>query len=412
MSKQDVVIIGDGVAGLMSAYYLLDEKENITIINKSSNIEDKTSFGNAGLLSAFGKEPLSHPGVFMDTVKLFWTKQSAIFFKNILDTQTIKWIYQFFINSSKKNTLKTMSLFEKYGDISCRFYDFFQNDLGHDINYERSGFIIYYHNKKSYEKKKKHIMQNPAIGNILNYKEQNNIAPLLKSKIAQSILLYKNAHIDPEKTIKKLRNYLQDNGVNFVDNDEIIDFEFKDEKIKKAISINGNHYEAENFIMATGHNLALSKILKKKMILLPTRGYSATFKMDESLKPKVPILMIDKFSILTPRKDDVRITSRLEIGFNTTEMDLKKIDGLMSVFQNESFDMKVKDIKPWCGLRALTPNDKPLIGRDNKCTNMMYAMGLGWLGMTFSPAIGKIIADIIISNSDDNEDIRLFSGLS
>ena len=126
MIKQDVVIIGDGIAGLMSAYYLHKEKENITIINKSSNIEDNASFGNAGLLSAFGKEPLSHPGVFMDTIKLFWTKQSAIYFKTLFDKQIIKWIYKFFINSSKKNTLKTMKLFEKYGDISCRFYDFFK----------------------------------------------------------------------------------------------------------------------------------------------------------------------------------------------------------------------------------------------------------------------------------------------
>ncbi len=410
-AKQDIVIIGDGIAGLMSAYYLHKKIKNITIINKTSKIEDKASFGNAGLLSSFGKEPLSHPGIFMDTLKLFLTNNSAISFNNLLNMETIQWIYKFFKNSSRKNTIKTMELFEKYGDISCNFYDFFQNTLGFDINYERSGFMLYFHNNKNYLKKKKQLIKNPNIGNILNYAEQHNLAPLLKSKTSKSILLYKNAHIDPKKTILALKKYLQEHGVKFVDDDEIIDFEFKNNKITKAISINKNSYNADSFIMATGHNLALSKILKKKMILLPTKGYSATFKMDEKLKPKVPILMVDKFAILTPRKDDVRITSRLEIGFTKKDIDLKKVEGIMNIFKNESFDMKIKDITPWAGLRALTPNDRPLIGRDDNCRNMVYAMGLGWLGMTFSPAIGKMIGNIIINDYDDNEDIKLFSGL-
>ncbi|MCP4969371.1 MAG: FAD-binding oxidoreductase, partial [Arcobacter sp.] len=64
------------------------------------------------------------------------------------------------------------------------------------------------------------------------------------------------------------------------------------------------------------------------------------------------------------------------------------------------------------GFRPLTPNDIPLIGRDEKYKNLIYATGLGWLGITFAPAIGYIMNDLIINQKDNknSDDILLFSG--
>jgi D-amino-acid dehydrogenase len=68
--------------------------------------------------------------------------------------------------------------------------------------------------------------------------------------------------------------------------------------------------------------------------------------------------------------------------------------------------------KLWAGFRPLTPNDMPLIGRDEKYKNLIYGMGLGWLGMTFGPSLAMILNDLIINDLEnkDCDDILLFSG--
>ena len=61
----------------------------------------------------------------------------------------------------------------------------------------------------------------------------------------------------------------------------------------------------------------------------------------------------------------------------------------------------MENIIEWTGFRPLTPNDMPLIGRDEKYKNLIYGMGLGWLGMTFGPALATILKDLIINNLEN-----------
>ncbi len=66
----------------------------------------------------------------------------------------------------------------------------------------------------------------------------------------------------------------------------------------------------------------------------------------------------------------------------------------------------------WSGFRPLTPNDIPLIGRDEDVNNLTYCTGLGWLGMTFGPALGSIVSDLVVNDKKNaqSDDILMFSG--
>ena len=65
----------------------------------------------------------------------------------------------------------------------------------------------------------------------------------------------------------------------------------------------------------------------------------------------------------------------------------------------------------WTGFRPLTPNDIPILGFDENYNNLVHATGLGWLGITFAPVIGKIISDVITidKRNETNVDVLLFS---
>lgn len=114
---------------------------------------------------------------------------------------------------------------------------------------------------------------------------------------------------------------------------------------------------------------------------------------------------------MTPRRDTVRITSKLEIGSTNPNIVQKQINSIYKNLSLYTEDFKKENIEEWAGFRPLTINDMPIIGFDKTYKNLVYATGLGWLGITFAPAIGKIINDLITINkkNETNIDILLFS---
>ena len=150
--KRDIIIIGAGIMGLTTAYELFKAGRKVTIIDEN-NITDSTSFGNAGLLSAFDKGPLANPGIVINTLKLMLKGESPVILHPTIDTNIYKWLWKF-VNSANKDRLKrTLALFEKYGHISNDLYEKMQNVDGLDFDFHRRGMLSVFTEQSSYDKK-------------------------------------------------------------------------------------------------------------------------------------------------------------------------------------------------------------------------------------------------------------------
>lgn len=406
--KKDIVIIGGGCIGLMCAYSLHKNGRKVTVIDKS-DINDGASFGNAGLLSAFKKTPLSTPGVLINTLKLMLKGESPVNIHPNLDINLYKWLIKFIASANEQKVKKTLALFERYGEISLDIYkDMIEND---NINFyfRHDGLLLIYTETKSYEEKIKSCT-NKEFYTILSKEETKQYMPIVNNKIAGSVLLKENAHIDPAEMMLALKKYLLDSGVEFLLNEEVTQLHFKNEKVD-SITTNLNSYEVGQCILATGANDLLSKQAGNKFLMTPAKGYSLTFEMDEALKPKTSALFADLFIAMTPRRDSVRITSKLELGSDDSSIINKQIESIKKNLDLYSIKFERHNIKEWCGFRPLCPDDIPILGYDSRYKNLVHATGLGWLGITFAPSIGKIISDLICKDkkNETNVDILLFS---
>jgi D-amino-acid dehydrogenase len=407
--QRDVIVIGGGVIGLMSAYFLHKSGRTVTLIDEGT-IEDSTSFGNAGLLSAFDKSPLSHPGVILDTLKLMLKGESPVQLHPTLDLKLYKWLLNFMLNSNEKRQKKTMMLFEKYGELALDLYKQMMLDDALDFDFHEDGLLMIYTEQKSFDEKIVDC-QDETRFEILNPEQTKKYMPCANEKIKGSVLLKKNAHLDPKKVMLSTKKYLQETGVEFILNEKIIDLIFSNKKVTEVKSLT-NSYQANTFILSTGYQTLLCNKLKTNLLMTPAKGYSITFKMPDELKPKMSSLFADMFIAMTPRRNDVRITSKLELGSTNTEVVKKQIDSIKNNFKEYTIPFEMKEEVLWSGFRPLTPNDIPLIGRDENYTNLVYATGLGWLGITFAPVIGYIMNDLIVNEKENkkSDDILLFSG--
>ena len=409
--KRDTIIIGAGVVGLMSAYFLHKAGRKVTIIDEG-DITNCTSFGNAGLLSAFDKGPLSYPGVISTTLKQMLKGESPVKVHPRLDPKLYKWLYKFASSANETRFKKTIMLFEKYGQDTLDFYKQIQNEDNLDFDFNHKGMLCVFGDEKSYDKKLKECeKKDTSTYKILTKKETKEYLPCGNEKIKGSILFTRNAHLDPKKVMFGLRDFLKEEGVEFILNEKIIDIKFKNQKVK-SVSSKENTYKGENFVLSTGYQTLLADIRQKDLMMVPAKGHSITFNMPKKLIPKTSTLFSDLFVIMTPRSDSVRLTSKLELGSMDLNVVKKQIESIKNNFQRYTIPFEMTDIKEWTGFRPLTPNDMPLIGRDEEYKNLVYGMGLGWLGMTFAPSVGNIIKDLIVKDLDNksSDDILLFSG--
>ena len=408
MNKK-ILIIGGGVIGLMNAYYLSQAGHKVTIIDES-DITNNTSFGNAGLLSAFEKDPLSHPGIILSTFKLILQGRSPLTFTPRLDPLLYKWLIKFATSATHQRLKKTLILFERYGKLAVEGYE---NILKNGVNFEmhQNGLLLVYTEAKSYKAKQKQLENNPY-SRELSKKEIKQMLPLTKiDKVQGAFMLKRDSHIDPKTLMEALKSKLIKNGVDIITNQRVTKLEKISGKITAAIT-EANRYEANTFLLATGADTSLAKELGRELVLTPAKGYSITFNMEKSLQPKTAALFVDIFTALSPRNNSVRITSKLELGSKNREINPKVIEKMVKTLKQYTIDFELKNPKSWAGLRPLTPNDMPLIGRDDQYNNLIYATGLGWLGITMAPAIAHIIENLVSNNlqNKDSEDILLFSG--
>lgn len=407
--SQNITIIGAGIAGAMSAYQLNALGHNVTIIDKG-DLSDNTSFGNAGLLSAWEKPPLSNPGVITNTLKLMLQGKSPIIINPTLELHVYKWLLRFMASSTHARLKKSLILFEKYGDIALSEYQKIIKAYDVDFDLHRDGVYLVFTNKQNYLKKLSHANDENKY-EILSYEKAKQNMGFVKDNISGVINLKRNVRIDPAKVMKNLYKILEKNGVKFILNEQIKNWEFENKKIKKAIGTKDT-YEADTFILASGADTTLAKKVGSNLMLTPAKGYNLTFTLDESIKPKQCVMFGDLFIICTPRANDVRLTSKLELASKNPHVIQKRIQSIVNNLKKYTIDFEMNDVKTWTGFRPLTPNDMPLIGRDEKYKNLVYAMGYGWLGMTFGPALGKIIANLIHEDKDNkqSDDVLLFSG--
>lgn len=409
--KRDIIIIGAGIMGLTTAYELLKAGRKVTIIDEN-DITDSTSFGNAGLLSAFDKGPLANPGIVFNTLKLMIKGESPVNIHPTLDTKIYKWLWKF-VNSANKDRLKrTLALFEKYGHISNDAYEKMQNIDGLDLDFQRRGMLSVFTEQKSYDKKLlDYAIKNDDVFEIIEKNKIKEFIPCITNDVKGAIHFKRNTHFDPKRTMLELKRYLIENGAEFILNERISHIKCSDSKIE-SISSALNTYEADTYIMSTGYQTLLADKVNQNLMMTPAKGYSITFKMPKELQPVTSTLFSDLFIVMTPRRDDVRITSKLEIGSTNHQIVKKQIESIKENFKKYTVPFIMEDIVEWTGFRPLTPNDMPLIGRDEKYKNLIYGMGLGWLGMTFGPALASILKDLIVNDLENknSDDILLFSG--
>ena len=392
------IIIGGGIIGLSSAYYLQKEGHKVTVIDKS-NFSTGASYVNAGYITPSHFIPLAAPGMISKGIKWMFNASSPFYVKPRLDIDFLKWSLDFKKSATKAKVNKAIPAIKDINLLGRDLYEEMKSTNDFNFHYERKGLLMAYQSDKVGEEEWKigqmGIKEGLGVQNLTK-KEVDELEPNANLNIKGAVYFDSDAHMTPSDFMPEMIAYLKANGVEIYSNEEVKDIVVSDKKITKVIT-NKRALEADEVVLAAG---SWSPLLTKKLgIKIPVqagKGYRINVNRDTGIT--IPTILSEAKVAVTPMNGFTRFAGTMEIAGINHKINPVRVNAIASAaksFYNELEISSEEKNAAECGLRPCTPDGLPYIGKSSKCENLTIATGHAMMGWSLGPSTGKLVSEII-----------------
>ena len=398
----NVTIIGGGIIGLTSAYYLQKEGHKVIIID-NGDMTNGCSFGNMGYISPSHFVPLATPGIIAQGIKWMLSSSSPFYIKPRLNPDLIRWGMSFYRSANSKQLAKNTPHLNNLLQLSRELMDDLKNDIGHSFGLTEKGCWMLYKNEKTGYHEKQMAEQANKFGLktiICNAEQVQKYEKEVEVNIKGGVLYLDDCYVDPAKLMQALYQYLKDKGVSFQLHSTVKGFEKKNKKII-AVLTDKEKIDTGEVIIANGSWMPeVSRLLGINMLLQPGKGYSFSYsQLEKNLT--YPSILVDDRVATTPYERALRIGGTMELSGHNDIVLPKRVIAIYHAFKKyyPTVSIEQPDIKKsWFGYRPVSPDGMPYIGRHTSFSNLSYAGGHAMLGVSAATGTGKLITDIINNN--------------
>ena len=397
MSHTRIAVIGAGIVGLCSAYYLQRTGNQVFLIDKQEP-GTGTSRGHASMIANYGVPGINQPQVWGQLPRYLFSKTSPIAIQWSKIRKLTPWLIQFLKNcnssSMKKTALHTSSLLKS----ALPNYQELLKEIGaQNLLTHRGVLYVWIDPRQQPNSSQINIRSESGVEQIkLSGEEIRELEPNLSSQIQGGWHFPKAHHtLDPDLILEKLYQSFLSQGGQF-QKEEVSDIH------PKEGSTQINHIDYDQVVVCTGaFSKSLVKQIEGQFIPLETeRGYHIEFIEKQQLLSR-PISLVESGMYLTPLHNRLRAVGTVELG------------GLHSNISQARIDYIARDAKrllpslqdyqnPWLGYRPTLPDCLPVLGKSPKFKNIFYAFGHNHLGWTLGPTTGKLITDLICHGREIN----------
>ena len=397
MSVVKITVLGSGVIGLCSAYYLVKKGHYVTVVDAAQGVGMGASFGNGGQLSYGLADHLAKPALLKKLPSIFLNSDSALKFKHPINFRTFKWGLKFLRECSgtrhKKNTLDLLNLALE----SKKLLESMRQDIEDDFSYVKRSKIVLYEDEESLANEVSFLplkLKNGSDNVLLSFSEAADLEPAIKSlkmDIKGAIFSEQDEVGDPLIFCQNLFKWLQNNNTQFVFNRSVEKLAIWKNKVTGYFS-EENFYQTDLIVSCLGS--FTDKLIKHSIPILPVKGYSLTLNPGKKEFSR-SITLADKRILFTRLGEKVRITGFADFVDLSNYKEKERLDLLTSLSQEiapDLADYNSGQLTSWSGFRPLTPSGFPIIGPSSK-EGLYINSGQGFYGWTLACASGRRLAN-------------------
>ncbi|MDO5970684.1 FAD-dependent oxidoreductase [Flavivirga aquimarina] len=406
-----VVIIGGGISGLCSAYYLLKQGYAVTVLDKS-DISTGASFINAGYVIPSHFIPLAAPGIMTQGLKWLLNSSSPFYIKPRLDFDFFKWAIRFKKSATESNVERSIPILKALNLKSQYLYENMLASLDFHFHYEKKGLLMAFSSTKIQEEEYKIAKRAVEEGLDLAYLSKSeliNMEPVFSDHAIGAIHYKCDSHTTPNHFMNQMKTWLKSKGVVFEINQKVEKFTANKKQISSVITQN-SVFEADEFVLAAGSwTSSLASSLNLNIPIQGGKGYSLDVYRPTSIS--IPTLLLEAKVAVTPMENFTRFAGTMEFSGNNTIIRKKRVEAIARAAKNYYKDVEINQEEKnnaKSGLRPVSPDGLPYIGRTSKYNNLTIASGHAMMGWSLGPITGKLVTETI-NNQKTSVDLTPFS---
>lgn len=395
-----VTIIGGGVNGVCSAYYLRKAGYQVQIIDPNFS-EEGTSYGNAGMVVPSHFIPMASPGIIAKGLRWMFDSSSPFYIKPRINLQFAHWLWRFTRSCTAQNVTENQELIWKYNELSKAEYRNIAETEKLSFDFQEKGLLMLYQSEKSQKEEIEIGEQAEKLGLQVEVLDQNGVQqlnPETTVDVLGGVYYPGDAHLYSNHFMGRIINALEDLDVEMI-HASVTSLRKNNHSVESVSLSNGEEREVEELVVSAGAWSA--QILRKlgiSLLLEDGKGYSIT-QNNLPKKPTIPSILTDEKVAITPMGDHLRITGTLEISGRSPKINYKRVEGFLRAvpryFPEVHIPENPRNADIWTGFRPLSYDGVPYVGRSEKIGNVIVATGHGMMGMSLGPATGKLVSEIV-----------------
>ncbi|MCC6463057.1 MAG: FAD-dependent oxidoreductase [Saprospiraceae bacterium] len=410
------LIIGGGIIGLSTAYYLREDGWEVTVLEKG-DLTDNCSFGNMGYLSPSHFVPLAAPGIVEQGIWWMFDQKSPFYVRPSLRWELVDWGLKFVRASTQRHVDRSARPLTELLLFSKKMFQSWAAEGQLQFDLQEQGCLMYYQSAKKEKEELENARQAEALGlrvEVLDGEQVRALEPEVLPEVRGGVWFKDDAHLYPNALMQQLPTLLEQRGVRILRHSEVTGFERSNGKISAV------QYQPEGaepvairpdlVVLAAGSwSPAVARLAGEYLPLMPGKGYSMTLEHPQK-KLRYPCILLEAKVALTPWQGRLRIGSTMEIGPINDRILLPRVQGILEavpkflpgyrsdpVFTALADPQQLKQQlreKVWFGFRPVSADGMPYIGFARNNQNLLIATGHAMLGLSLGAGTGKVVAEL------------------
>jgi D-amino-acid dehydrogenase len=395
---EQVVVVGGGVIGACSAWYLTEAGYAVTLIDQA-RFGRQASHGNCGYISPSHVMPLARPGQVLNGLRGMLSSETALRINPRQIFSLAPWLLRFASRCNMKAVMESGQACHPLLQSSAALYRQLFAEQNLSVDWNEEGLLFVYrdeHEFRAYEQAdawlRKHfdVPAEPFAGAALT-----ELEPALRSGLAGAWLYRCDGHLRPDRLMSELRRILEAADVRILEQTSLQSFTASADRAT-AVVTSGETIAADHVVVATGAwTPLLRQHLGVKLPIQPGKGYSITMARPGQC-PRLPMILEECHVAITPFADGYRVGSTMEFtGYDDT-LNRKRLNYLRKGAAEYLVDPLGDPVsEEWCGWRPMTSDGIPRIGRSPRLRNVWIAAGHSMLGLSMGAGTGKLVAELV-----------------
>ncbi|MFN0033815.1 MAG: NAD(P)/FAD-dependent oxidoreductase [Saprospiraceae bacterium] len=417
-------IIGGGIIGLSTAYYLQQEGWDVTVLERG-DLTEGCSFGNMGYLSPSHFAPLAQPGVISQGILWMFKQKSPFYVRPALSWGLADWGMKFVRACNAAHVERSAKPMAELLLLSRDLTAAWEQSGEMNFEYEPKGCINYFQTAKYEKGELENVHTGRELGmqiEVLSREQCQALEPELPPDVRGGAWYKDDAMLYPNELMRQLPALLKKRGAKIIRNAKVVGIQKENGKItavkyrdlsegpSERLTSSETLTALDLVVLAAGSwSQPLAKMMGEYLPMMPGKGYSMT--VDVPHQPlRYPCILLEAKVAITPWAKRLRIGSTMEIGAMNDRILFPRVQGILEavprffpgyaddpVFRELTDFEKLKENmreKIWFGYRPLSADGLPYIGFAKKTENLMIATGHAMLGLSMAAATGKLVSEM------------------